>query len=445
MAIQVIHSNIISSKSAYELETYFTGYLIFDDKTGYIIEVSKNLADVYQRETIIDYTDKIILPGLIDLHTHLPQYPFVSLGGNLPLLPWLNNYTFPQEIIFNNEEIAKLQSDNFFHQALSQGSTTIVAYITSDTQATDIAFQSARKFGIRAFLGKVLMDRNAPDELLEQTSSAINDCIDLIDKWHGKEDEKLNFIMTPRFAVSCSEELLQEAGKLSQEKNLFLQTHLSENDDEIKTVAQLFSKANSYTDVYQQTNCLHDKSLMGHSIHLTNEEKNLIKQNGATAVHCPTSNRFLKSGVMPLRDYLDQNIKVGLGSDIAAGYSLSMFDEMREAIESSKTFQIMNHDSADVLNVKEAFYLSTLRAAEILQIDKTTGSLEKNKSADFIVVDYKKTDPLSNSFFNLEDEKKLEQTYNQPEDILSRLIYRKHPDMIIETYINGLCRYNSRR
>ncbi len=404
-------ATILNPINADNIEVLSPGYLSVND-SGNIEKVSAEKPD----GEIIDFSDHLILPGFIDLHTHLPQYSFVGLG-DMPLLPWLNTYTFPQEITLENEDIAQKQAATFFRDLKRLGTTTVVAYITMHTQATDIAFAEAEKAGIRAFLGKVLMNTNAPAELTEETDAAVKGCVDLIDKWHNKG--RLRFVSSPRFAVSCTADLLQAAGSLASEYDLFIQTHLSENHDEIKTVLEMFPGHESYTEVYDKHGCLTHKALFGHGIHLSQNELELIKEKQGTIIHCPTSNRFLSSGIMPLRRYLDMGIKVGIGTDVAAGYSLSMIHESRETLEMSK---LLPETSS---KVSEVLYLATRRAAEILGINDVTGDLSPGKAADFIVIDDAATYPFDDEY------------YQKPLERLSRVFYRTHSIKVLQTFIQG--------
>ncbi|MBU0975859.1 MAG: guanine deaminase [Patescibacteria group bacterium] len=420
----VYKSLIISPNPDKSIKTYNPGYMAISDN-GKIEEIrEENLHNKYKGYEFVDLSNYLIIPGLIDIHNHLPQYAFAGIGDK-ELLPWLENYTFPREKTFENKEIARESAKIFFSDLLKNGTTTSVTYVTIHKNAADIAFQEAEKAGIRAVIGKVNMDQNSPEFLTENTEKSINETKELAEKWHGKEN-RLFYVVTPRFAVSCSLDLMQELGKIAQKSDYFIQSHLSENRGEIDFVKKLFPESQSYTDVYEKAGLLGPKTIMAHCIHCNEEETEILAKTRTIIAHCPTSNRFLKSGIMPLRKYLEKGLRIGLGTDVAGGYSLSMFNEMKEAIENSKYYQVFVDKKTEPITPAEAFYLATLGGAEVLGFENETGSLEKGKNADLVVVDYKKTDPENG-----------EGLYNEPEQILSRLIYRGGEQSIKEVYIKG--------
>lgn len=395
------------------------GYLTVNN--GRVVSVSSE-KPATEPADFHDFGEHLILPGLIDTHTHLAQYGFTGIGG-LPLLPWLEKYTFPHEADLLNTEKLRAEARAFFKASLANGTTTTVAYVNSDYNSTLTAFDEAESTGIRAYLGQVLMNLNTPDKLARSVEQYEEEQLELIHKF--KDHDRLQTILTPRFAISCSSELMRMAGRLSRENNLPLQTHLSENKDEIKTVAEMYPQAGSYTEVYDRHDCLHEKTLLGHCIHLSPDEKKLIRERGAVAVHCPSSNLFLASGAMPLTEYLNENIKVSLGTDIAAGFSLNMLREAGNAYLTANIVSYNREDDAQKSSIETALYLATLAGAEALGRGDELGSLEAGKKADFIVVDDSAVKPL-------DDDK-----YNRPLERLSRLLFRAETGCVKQTYING--------
>lgn len=377
--LSAIRSTIIHSVAADQIEIIDPGWLVFDETQ--IVFTGHELPDhlSHAQKTILN--DSLILPGFIDAHTHLAQ--FANTGtGNLPLLPWLEKFTFPQEAKFNESNNAALESQTFFERCLELGTTTVAAYVTCDFNSTRTAFEQADKAGIRAFLGQVWMNRNVPENMVTSTTDAIAQTSDLI--LHYKDYDKLSCVITPRFAISCSKDMLEAAGKLSRDHNLPLQTHISENTDEIETVKQLFPEFKNYTDVYDKTGCLHSRSLLGHGIHLSDAELDLIKERQSSIVHCPTSNRFLASGIMPLKKYFDYDMKLAAGTDVSAGTSLSMIREIKEAREMSKLVEAF--DGTRHISLEQTLFLGTLAGARALGIADITGNFETGKQADFIIV-----------------------------------------------------------
>lgn len=421
----IYRARILNPTKQKALQWYEDALLVVDN-SGKIISISKK-SDVkkFKNFKFIDLWPQIIMPGLIDAHAHIPQYAFAGIG-HLPLLEWLKTYTFPHEESFSQvRQQSQSESLNFFRECLRYGTTTVVAYATSGIDSTHECFRAAEKVGIRAFIGLVLMDVNVPKSQRLRSIEAIKAQESLILKWHKKGN--LNYVVSPRFALSCSRKMLEEAGQISKHYKTLLQTHISENTDEIKAVLKLHPWAKTYTEVYEKTGCLGPHALLGHGVHLSDRELKILAQNNARIIHCPTSNRFLGSGSMPLRKIQSYGVSVALGSDVAGGYSLSMFNEMREACETSKSFGMKNS-----LDPIEAFWMATIGAAEAIGMSERVGCLKKNFDADFIVVDDRFVHPLQ-SFSNKQNQ------YSLPHEILSRLMYRSHPDMVRQAYVKGVC------
>lgn len=416
---------IISPKNKKSLKIYEPGYLVVS-KNGIIEDVvEKNPKRKYKRYKLYDYSKYLICPGFVDVHNHLPQYAFAGIGEK-ELLPWLEKYTFPREKMFKDKKIAKRSAEVFFNDLLKNGTTTTLTYVTVHKSATDIAFKAANKAKIRAVIGKVMMDQNSPNFLEENTNKSLKESVSLINKWHGYND-RLFYVLTPRFAITCSMRLMDGLGKIAKEKNVFIQTHLAENPNEITFTKKLFPKAKSYTDVYDSAGILGGKTVMAHCVYLSDFELDLLKRTKTKIAHCPTSNRFLTSGMMPFRKYDDFGLDIGLGTDVAGGYSLSMLNEMKEAMETSKTlFRVSDGESGDSMTLAEAFYLATLGGAKVLSMQNEIGSLDTGKKADFVVIDHLLSDPSGGNSH-----------YLKPEQILSKLIYRGGEKNIKHLYIHG--------
>lgn len=416
---------ILSSKNPKILEIFNPGYLVVG-KDGRIEELSqKDPRHKYKGYTFFDYSDRLICPGFVDTHNHLPQYAFAGIGDK-DLLPWLQNYTFPREKMFSDPKVAKASAEAFFADLIKNGTTTTLTYATIHKSATDIAFQAAKKAGLRAIIGKVMMDQNSPAYLTEKTEQSLADSLELIDKWHGRE-KRLFYALTPRFAITCSFKLMQEVGKMARKKGVYIQTHLAENLGELAFTHKLFPKYRNYADVYDKAGLLGPKTIMAHCIYLGEDERKRMKATKTRIAHCPTSNRFLSSGIMPFRTNQNEGQIMGLGTDVAGGYSLSMLNEMKEAIENSKYLSLFSKGKmGPPMTLAEAFYLATLGGAKALSLDHETGSLEVGKQADFLVIDHQKADPTGSK-----------SQYMAPEQILSKLIYRGTADMIKQVFVGG--------
>lgn len=387
------------------------------------VGVFEEIAALHPSADIRDLRPHWILPGLIDLHTHLPQYEAVAMDG-LELLPWLETHIFPAEARFADKSVARLGAQRFFADLLSLGTTTAVVFSTIHQEATDLAFQVAETCGIRCAIGKVMMDRHAPEPLREDTETSLKQSEELIQQWHGKADGRLLYALAPRFAPMCSPELMRGAGSLSEKHGAYIQTHLSENIAELAWVKKLFPECANYTDVYRRHGMLNARTLLGHGIHLDASERAMIRDAGASIAHCPSSNTFLQSGVMPLRRWLEEGLSIGLGTDVAGGPSLSMWDEMAMACTVSKLRFALLGESYSALNPLEAFHIATLGAAKALGLSDRIGSLEAGKDADFLVVDPCLADPA-------------ERVGDAADRVLSRLIYRADPRMVQETFVRG--------
>jgi guanine deaminase len=383
-----------------------------------------DLAPRHAGVEIRDLRPHWILPGLVDLHVHLPQYECVALDG-LELLPWLETHIFPGEARFADAAVARSAAERFFGDALAWGTTTAVVYSTIHAEATDAAFQVAEARGLRCTMGKMMMDRHAPEALKEDTETSLRQSEELIQRWHGAAEGRLHYALAPRFAPMCSPALMRGVGALSEKHGAFIQTHLSENREELAWVASLFPEAASYTDVYARHGMLNGRTLLGHGIHLDAPERAAIRAAGASIAHCPTSNAFLASGTMPLRRWLQEGLSIGLGTDVGAGTTLSMWHEMAMACTASKLRWADTRGEADrPLGPAEALHLATLGGARALGFAERTGSLERGKAADFLVVDVRVPDPGSRA----EDD---------PGRVLSRLVYRAEAPMVKAAFVGG--------
>jgi guanine deaminase len=355
------------------VESYAPGYLVI---AGEKIEQLRR--DDPRKEfpdaDFVDAGNQSIVPGFVDTHVHLPQFRIMGIGAG-ELLTWLNTITYPEETRFADPEYAAGVAREFFDALVASGTTTAMIYSSVHEEATDIAFAAARTRGIRAFIGKVMMDRNSPEALQEETEDSISASMRLFDKWDGADGGRLRYVFTPRFAASCSTELMTRVGRIARERMAFVQSHLSENKDEVDWVGKLFPAAPSYTGVYDSAGLLNERSIMAHCIHLSSAEVALLAQRRTKVAFCPYSNRTLRSGTMPYRTLRDAGLNISLGTDVAGGPSLSMLEQMREAMTAAGIAQ------------PEALYLATLGGAKALGLDDRIGNFEAGKDADFVIAD----------------------------------------------------------
>jgi guanine deaminase len=314
------------------------GVLVFDDQ-GVILELisASDWSIRFPDHSIPAHTrpGTLWMPGFVDTHVHYPQTAIIGSASG-PLLDWLATSVFPEEARFADRSYAELIAERFCRSMLSQGTTTAAIFSSSHIGATDVLFNTLARFRLGAELGLTLMDRGAPDDVLCPADEAIADSLELIDRWHNKDDGRLRFCVTPRFGLSCTPHLLREAGRLAARHELFVQTHISENSAELTATAEAFPQARDYLAVYEEFGLLHERSLFAHCIWLSDSEWSRLAQAKASVAHCPDSNFFLGSGSMPLSESFQRQVRVGLGSDVGAGRSFSMRRACARAYDASR-------------------------------------------------------------------------------------------------------------
>jgi guanine deaminase len=377
--------------------------------------------------SLVDVRPLVAMPGLVDLHAHLPQWPNAGLGAGLDLLTWLERYIFPLEREFHADEARRL-APLFFRALAAAGTTTAVLYGAVYEDSLDACFEAAEEHGLRVVMGKVMMDRLRYDTALddrEVLDASLAQTQRLIERWHGRDDGRLQYAVTPRFAVSCTAEMLRESAALARDTGAFWQTHLAEDRDEISEVARLFPDAADYTDVYDRAGALGIRSLVAHAVFLSEREVARLAETGTRIAHCPSSNLFLASGAMPLSRYLDAGLVVGLGSDVSAGPDVSIFGEMRAGAYTQSGRRTMLGDEQEPLKPLDWLRMGTLQGARALGADARFGSLEPGKEADVILVDPSATAPVAG------------QHTDDPAEIASRLIYRTGPAMVRGAWARG--------
>ncbi len=331
-----------------------------------------------RRVRMIHLPDKIIVPGFIDSHVHYPQTEMIGAYGT-QLLEWLNHYTFPTESQYHCPDRAARMSDFFLDQLLRNGTTTAMIYGTVHAQSVDSLFAAALARKMRIIAGKVMMDRNAPDELLETAQESEAGTRALIERWHDKG--RLRYALTPRFAPTSSPELLAMVGRLRREfPDIYLQTHLSENKDEVAWVKQLFPERAGYFDVYRHYGLTGRKCMFAHGLHLEDGEWREVAHSHSAIAFCPTSNLFLGSGLFNLHKSWQLRVPIGIGTDVGAGTTFNLLQTLAEAY---KVGQLQGYR----LSVYEAFYHATLGAAKALSLDDVLGNFLPGKEADFVVLD----------------------------------------------------------
>lgn len=411
--------HIISPTDFNSYEDYADGCLLVD-KDGKIADVG-NWQDLVKLHgtpaQVVDYGKRVILPGFIDLHIHLVQIAQTGRSGDT-LLGWLNKYIFPAEVKFARKEHATKLADWFFRELAKNGTTLSSVFTSIHKEAADIAFTNAAERGCRVIMGKTLMDRNAPDNLSEDSERSLAESEELCSKWHNYDNGRLLYAVTPRFAPTSTSKQLSGAAELWKRfPGSYMQTHLSENIDEIAWVKELFPGCKNYLDVYASHGLIGRNSLFAHSIHLSDHEMEKLVQSESAVVHCPSSNLFLKSGVFPYQRAKTKGLKMGLGSDVAAGPEMSLFKVMKDAAYVQTELW---------LGARELMYLATLSGAKAVGLDDKVGSLSKGKEADFVVIDP-----------NLKTSVPRDILEQPADEILSSLVYVGDDRMVAATYVRG--------
>ena len=380
-------------------------------------------------EHALDVRPMVVIPGLVDLHAHLPQLPNAGLGSGLDLLAWLDRYIFPLERAYDRA-VAERQAPAAWRAFAAAGTTTVVAYAALWEDSTDAASVAAEAHGIRAVIGKVMMDRLTydteidPGEILE---TSLRQSDELATRWHGRDDGRLQYAFTPRVAVSCSAEMLRESAELARRHGAYWQTHLSEDEREIGEVRRLFPEARDYLGVYEAAGGLGARTILAHAIHLSDSEVGRLVSSDSRVAHCPSSNLFLSSGMMPLAAYRAVGMRIGLGSDVAAGPEVSIFTVMRAGAVTQRVLELGGAAGRDgSLSGLDWLRAGTLDGAGALGIGDRVGSVEVGKDADVIAVDPRLTTPLPG------DEPPLD-----ADDLVSRLIFRPHPNMVRAAWVRG--------
>ena len=338
------------------------------------------LRAAHPQARVTDYGSHLISAGFIDAHVHYPQTAIIASWGKR-LIDWLNTYTFPEEMRFDDRDYADAVAVRYLDLALAHGTTSMCSYATIHPQSVDAFFDAAQLRGMRVFAGKTCMDRNAPEGLRDTAQSAYDDSAALLRKWHGQD--RLSYVITPRFSPTSSPDQLAALGALwAEHPDCLMQTHLSEQHDEIAWVRGLFPQARDYLDTYEMHGLLGPRAVFGHAIHLTLREKSRLAEAGAALVHCPTSNTFIGSGLFDMR--LAQSLRVGLATDTGGGSSFSMLRTMAAAYEVA---QLRGH----ALHPSQLWWLATVGSARALHADHQIGNISVGLEADLVVINLAST------------------------------------------------------
>ncbi|KAI5644897.1 amidohydrolase family domain-containing protein [Phthorimaea operculella] len=337
-------------------------------------------------EEVILGESQFLMPGLVDCHIHAPQFPNIGLGLDRPLLEWLDKYTFPLECQYGNVEFARDVYNQVVQRLLKNGTTTACYFGSIHLEGTLELVKSVVKYRQRALVGKVSMNIENDAGYYNETGKELRDVESFVQKVLAYRNDLVQPVITPRFAVSCDTELMNGLSKIAEKYDCRIQSHISENIKEIEHVLNTNQNCKSYAEVYDRSKLLNDKCIMAHAVHLTDTEITLMASKGVAVAHCPSSNTRLKSGLCPVKKLLDNNIKVGLGTDVSGGDSSSILDVIRRTMDVSTHLELQGSPGAQV-NWREALCLATLGGARALNLEDRIGSLDVGKELDALLVD----------------------------------------------------------
>lgn len=353
-----------------------------------------NLNPAYDNAERIDYGDHVIMAGFVDAHVHYPQTAIIASWGKR-LIDWLNTYTFPEEMRFGDPTYAAEIAERYVEFALHNGTTSMASYCAIHPESVEAFFTAAADRNMCVVAGKTCMDRNAPDGLRDSTKSAYDDSKALIERWQSKG--RAHYAITPRFSPTSTPEQLEALGALwAEHPECLMQTHLSEQTDELAWVRELFPSARDYLDTYETFGLLGERGLYGHAIHLEPREMDRLAEVGASVVHCPTSNTFIGSGLFNMAGMMARQINVGLATDTGGGSSFSMLRTMAATYEIAQLRGVALHPA-------QLLWLATCGSARALHLDHQIGNIAQGMAADMVVLDLASTPAIAQRSARAED------------------------------------------
>lgn len=382
--MKVYKAHIIYTPRREEFHVLENGYIAVG-RDGRVVGVGSSLEALGCPDAeVVDFGNRLLIPAMNDVHVHAAQYHNQGIAMDLELLPWLQNYTFPEESKFSDSSYAELIYRRFVENMKRVGTMRAVVFATIHTEGTRRLMNIFREAGMGALVGKVAMNRNCPDSLQEGVADYVAGMEQLVAE-STEPDALVRPIVTPRFIPSCTPEILRACSEVARRYNLPVQSHLSENLSEIELVRQLEPESQGYGDAYRRYGLFGDTpTVMAHCVWSDEAERRLIRDGGVMVAHCPTSNFNVASGMAPIRTYLDEGISVGLGSDISGGHDLSIFRMMVYAIQVSKMhYQRSNHEQP-FLSLSEAFWMATKSGGSFFG---KVGSFEEGYDFDALVID----------------------------------------------------------
>lgn len=412
--ILILKGNFVYTEKPEEYTIKEKSYIVVED--GIVKEFYDLLPAMYDEYEVIDYGDSIIIPGFVDLHLHAGQYLQRGMGMTKELLEWLNDYTYILEAKFKDREFAEAVYAKFVRDLARYGTTRSCVYSSSALVGTEVLIEAYKERGLYAYVGKVDMDRNAPEYITVDCKTSLEETEYLLNKY--ADEDMVKVMVTPRFAPTSTREQLDGLGKLASKYSAKVQSHISESKKELDWVRELYPERDSYTDVYEHYNLLKpNDTLMAHAIYLDDEEIEIMKRKEIRLVHCPDSNINVRSGIMPIKKYMKMGMKLGLGTDIAGGHKIAMNEAIVRAVQLSKIDCVIN-EKEDYLSITESFYLATKGGGEFFG---KVGSFESGYEFDALVIG---CDSLMEDLYSVSDR-------------LEKFLYTGDDRFIKEVYVKG--------
>ncbi len=416
----ILRGGIAFSEGSKSIVTYSNGYVVCVD--GICKGAFSQLPDQYKDLPVYDYGDKLIIPGMTDLHVHAPQYTFRGIGMDEELLEWLSKYTFPEEAKYADLAYARKAYEYFSEDLRRCFTTRAVVFATLHNEATIELMDQLEKTGMITYVGKVNMDRNGGARLEEDDSAAsLKATVEWLEAIKGRYKNTVP-ILTPRFIPSCSDDLMRGLGKMSAERGLRIQSHLSENQSEVAWVKELVPESTSYANAYEIFDTMGSAELptiMAHCVYSDEEEMRILKEHGAYIAHCADSNMNLTSGIAPIRKFMDAGINIGLGTDVAAGSSMNMIKTMLISLQASKMYYRLVDTNVLPLSFEEMFYLATMGGGSYFG---KVGTFKDGYDFDAVVIDDSK-------MFSMRDMSIRER--------IERMVYNDADAIITDKYVRG--------
>lgn len=379
--MKIYKGNIVWTAKPEQFEILNNAFIGVDQ--GRVQFVCESLPIEFSKNEVEDFGENLIIPGFVDLHFHAPQYANLGLGLDKELLPWLTDYTFPEEAKYADLDYASGVFKKVAYDLWRNGTTRVVLLSTLHRQATEKLMEIMDQSGLGAYVGKVNMDRNSPDNLIEKTEESIEQTRLWLERTNALYP-RVKPIITPRFVPTCTSTLMHGLADLSKAFNVPVQSHISENTSECEWVKALHPEAKDYVDVYEKHGLMHNRTVMAHCVHNSMEEIKRFAELGVYAAHCPNANYNLSSGIMPVRTFLNEKVNVGLGTDVGAGHKVAISQVMVSAIQGSKLVWLESKKTMSPLTLSEAFYLGTKGGGAFFG---SVGSFEVGYEFDALVID----------------------------------------------------------